>query len=61
MDPKEKGARAEERAGEGGDELDLQINELEELTVPLKWACVCSTTCKCTSSSCAGWSFSGDA
>ena len=57
MDATKSGARAEELTGEGIDDLDLQINELEELTVPLKWACVCSTTCKCTTSSCAGWSF----
>jgi hypothetical protein len=35
---------------------DLQIEEMEELAVPLKWVCACSTTCKCTTTSCGGWS-----
>jgi len=35
--------------------LDLYIEELEELSVPAKIICVCSSTCSCTTSSCVGW------
>lgn len=36
-------------------ELELQIEELEDLTLPSKIICVCSSTCSCTTSSCVGW------
>lgn len=38
------------------DALELEIEELEEMSAPVSWICVCSTTCKCTSCSCAAWS-----
>lgn len=36
--------------------VELEILELEDLNVPVKWACACSTTCKCTTTSCMAWS-----
>lgn len=35
---------------------DLDIQELEDVDAPWEWACLTSTSCKCTSSSCAAWS-----
>lgn len=35
---------------------NLEIQELEEREAPFEWACLTSTSCKCTSTSCAGWS-----
>jgi hypothetical protein len=41
---------------EAPESIELEIVELEDLNVPLQWACACSTTCKCTTTSCMAWS-----
>lgn len=33
----------------------IEIEELEDKEMPFDWACITSTSCKCTSSSCAAW------
>lgn len=51
-------SRAEStNVGEVGQVEDLAIDDLEDNEAPFNWVCVTSTTCKCTSTSCAGWQF----
>lgn len=40
----------------GAEDVDeLEIVELEEQISPFEWACACSTTCNCTTTSCVAW------
>lgn len=44
------------RADGDSDLEDLTIDDLEDKEAPFEWVCLTSSTCKCTSTSCAGWS-----
>lgn len=40
---------------------DLEIVELEDRISPFEWACACSTTCNCTTTSCMAWDLDNNA